>query len=136
MALLIAALRGSYPCNAAPGNRRLETKFVKTNKCFVAAALIVSVAGVAQASDRRVTVVNATANTMTRLYASPASGTPVDEDMLGDTVLKPGQSAQLVIGGGSSDTCSYNLKGTFDDDSVRTRKVDVCEVQTYRFTGN
>lgn len=133
---MIAALRGSYPCNAAPGNRRLETKFVKTNKCFVAAALIVSVAGVAQASDRRVTVVNATANTMTRLYASPASGTPVDEDMLGDTVLKPGQSAQLVIGGGSSDTCSYNLKGTFDDDSVRTRKVDVCEVQTYRFTGN
>ncbi len=133
---MIAALRGSYPCNAAPGNRRLETKFVKTNKCFVAAALIVSVAGVAQASDRRVTVVNATANTMTRLYASPASGTPVDEDMLGDTVLKPGQSAQLVIGGGSSDTCSYNLKATFDDDSVRTRKVDVCEVQTYRFTGN
>lgn len=133
---MIAALRGSYPCNAAPGNRRLETKFVKTNKCFVAAALIVSVAGVAQASDRRVTVVNATANTMTRLYAAPASGTPVDEDMLGDTVLKPGQSAQLVIGGGSSDTCSYNLKATFDDDSVRTRKVDVCEVQTYRFTGN
>jgi len=121
---------------AAPGNRRLETKFVKTNKFFVAAALIASVAGIAQASDRRVTVVNATAKKMTRLYASPAAGTPIDEDMLGDTILKPGQSAQLVIGGGSGDSCSYNLKATFDDDSVRTRKVDVCEVQTYRFTGN
>ena len=109
---------------------------MKTKKFFAAAALVASVAGVAQASDRRVTVVNATANAMTRLYASPASGTQVDEDMLGDTILKPGQSAQLVIGGGSGDTCSYNLKATFDDDSVRTRKVDLCEVRTYRFTGN
>jgi hypothetical protein len=106
---------------------------VKTAKFMVLATLIASTA--AQAADRRVTVVNATSNTMTRLYASPASGTPVDEDMLGDTILKPGQSAQLVIGGGG-ENCTYNLKATFDDDSTRTRKVDVCEVRTYRFTGN
>jgi len=114
----------------------LEIKLVKTNKFLVAAALIASISSAASAADRRLTVVNATANTMTRLYASPASGTPVDEDMLGDTILKPGQSAQLVIGGGSGDACSFNLKASFDDDSVRTRKVDVCEVRTYRFTGN
>jgi hypothetical protein len=85
-ALLNATSRGSYLCDAAPGNQRLETKFVKTKKFFAAAALVASVAGVAQASDRRVTVVNATANAMTRLYASPASGTQVDEDMLGDKI--------------------------------------------------
>ena len=88
----------------------------------------------ALAADRRVTVVNATANTMTRLYASPAEGQPVDEDMLGDTILKPGQSAQLVIGGGG-EACAYSLRATFDDDRTRTRRVDVCEVRTYRFTG-
>ncbi len=109
---------------------------MKTNKFIVATLLIASLSGAASAADRRLTVVNATTNTMTRLYASPATGTPVDEDMLGDTILKPGQSAQLVIGGGSGDACSYNLKASFDDESVRTRKVDVCEVRTYRFTGN
>jgi hypothetical protein len=99
---------------------------------LVALSLIVPV--VAQAADRRVTVVNATAHTMTRLYASPAEGQPVDEDMLGDTVLKPGQSAQLSVGDGS-DACVYNFKATFDDDKTRVRRVDVCEVRTYRFTG-
>lgn len=71
---------------------------------------------------------------MTRLYASPAHGTPVDEDMLGDTILKPGQSAQLVIGGGG-DACVYDLKASFDDDTSRKQKVNVCEVRTYRFAG-
>ena len=107
---------------------------MKTVKFFVLGALIASTSVAANAADRRLTVVNASAHTMTRLYASPAQGTPVDEDMLGDTILKPGQSAQLVIGGGS-DTCAYALKATFDDDKTRTRKIDVCEVRTYRFTG-
>lgn len=101
-------------------------------KVLLSASLVLPM--VATAADRRVTVVNATAHTMTRLYASPAAGQPVDEDMLGDTILKPGQSAQLSVGDGS-DACVYNFKATFDDDKTRTRKVDVCEVRTYRFTG-
>jgi len=105
---------------------------VKIVSALVALSLIVPVA--ATAADRRITVVNATANTMTRLYASPADGQPVDEDMLGDTILKPGQSAQLVIGGGG-DACAYTFRATFDDDRTRVRRVDVCEVRTYRFTG-
>ena len=105
---------------------------MKTFRFLVLGAMLA--ATTAHAADRRVTVVNATANTMTRLYASPAEGQPVDEDMLGDTILKPGQSAQLVIGGGG-DACAYSLRATFDDDRTRTRRVDVCEVRTYRFTG-
>ncbi len=105
---------------------------MKIVSALVALSLIVPVA--ATAADRRITVVNATANTMTRLYASPADGQPVDEDMLGDTILKPGQSAQLVIGGGG-DACAYTFRATFDDDRTRVRRVDVCEVRTYRFTG-
>jgi hypothetical protein len=105
---------------------------VKTLTALIAASLLLPVA--ATAADRRVTVVNATANTMTRLYASPAQGQPVDEDMLGDTVLKPGQSAQLSVGDGS-DACVYSFRATFDDDKTRVRRVDVCEVRTYRFTG-
>ncbi len=102
---------------------------------FVALGVFLASASVAaNAADRRLTVVNATSHTMTRLYASPAQGTPVDEDMLGDTILKPGQSAQLVIGGGG-DACVYDLKASFDDDKTRKQKVNVCEVRTYRFAG-
>ncbi|UVO55553.1 hypothetical protein [Sphingomonas sp. SUN039] len=106
---------------------------MKTVKFLVLGGLIAATSVAAQAADRRLTVVNATAHTMTRLYASPTTGTPVDEDMLGDTILKPGQSAQLVVGGG--DACDFNLKASFDDDKTRARKVNVCEVRTYRFTG-
>lgn len=106
---------------------------MKTVKFLVLGAMIASTSVAAQAADRRLTVVNATQNTMTRLYAAPATGAPIDEDMLGDTILKPGQSAQLVVGGG--DACDFNLKASFDDDKTRSRKVNVCEVRTYRFTG-
>ena len=106
---------------------------MNTVKFLVLGAMLATVPLVAQAADRRLTVVNATSHTMTRLYAAPASGAPIDEDMLGDTILKPGQSAQLVVGGG--DACDFNLKASFDDDKTRTRKVNVCEVRTYRFTG-
>ena len=121
-------------CAAARSNTGTEIKDVKIAKFLVLTTVLLSSATVVQAADRRLTVVNATGNTMTRLYASPTQGTTVDEDMLGDTILKPGQSAQLVIGGGG-DVCRYDLKATFDDDKTRVRKVDVCEVRTYRFTG-
>jgi len=107
---------------------------VKAVKFLVLGILVASTSVAANAADRRLTIVNATSHTMTRLYASPAHGTPVDEDMLGDTILKPGQSAQLVIGGGG-DACVYDLKASFDDDTSRKQKVNVCEVRTYRFAG-
>lgn len=107
---------------------------MKTVRFLVLGAMIAATSVAANAADRRLTVVNATSHTMTRLYAAPAQGTPVDEDMLGDTILKPGQSVQLVIGGGG-DACDYALKASFDDDRTRVQKVNVCEVRTYRFTG-
>lgn len=106
---------------------------MKTVKFLVLGAVFATTAVAVQAADRRLTVVNATSHTMTRLYVAPATGAPIDEDMLGDTILKPGQSAQLVVGGG--DACDFNLKASFDDDKTRARKVNVCEVRTYRFTG-
>ncbi len=96
-------------------------------------AVLVAVAGTAHAADRRITVVNATPNTLMRLFASPSVGRQIDEDMLGDTIVKPGQSVQLVIGGGG-DACLYTLKGSFDDGTTKVRdKVNVCELRTYRF---
>ena len=101
---------------------------------IVMGALFASTAVAAQAADHRVTVVNATASTMMRLFASPTTGRAIDEDMLGDTIVKPGQSVQLVIGGGG-DACLYTLKASFDDGTTKVRdNVNVCELRTYRFT--
>ena len=101
---------------------------------IVTAGLLASAAAAAQAADHRVTVVNATPSTMMRLFASPTTGRAIDEDMLGDTIVKPGQSVQLVIGGGG-DACLYTLKASFDDGTTKVReKVNVCEIRTYRFT--
>lgn len=108
---------------------------MKNVRVFVLGLALASGIGAAQAADRRVTIVNATPNTMTRLYASPSEGQPIDEDMLGDTIVKPGQSAQLSIGG-SGDVCTYDLKASFSDNKTLARKVNVCEVRTYRFTPN
>ncbi len=108
---------------------------MKKVRFLVLGLALASGIGGAQAADRRVTIVNATPNTMTRLYASPTEGQPVDEDMLADSILKPGQSAQLSIGG-SGDVCTYDLKASFSDNKTLARKVNVCEVRTYRFTPN
>ena len=107
---------------------------MKTVTKAMIAALTLSMGAPGLAAPHRVTVVNSTAHTMLRLFASPSTGRAVDEDVLGDTVLKPGQSAQLAISGGG-DACTYDLKGSFDDGTTKVRaKVDVCAVQTYRFT--
>lgn len=108
---------------------------MNTVRTLVMATLAFALATPAMAAPHRVTVINATGGTMLRLFASPSEGRPVDEDVLGDTVLKPGQSASLQIGNGG-EACQYDLKATFDSGGTKTRsKVDICTVQTYRFTG-
>ena len=100
------------------------------------AMFAVAAAAAAHAADRRITLVNATSNTLMRLYASPTSGRQIDEDLLGDAIVKPGQSVDLAISGGG-DACLYKLKGSFDDGTTKIRdKVNVCELRTYRFTAN
>ena len=107
---------------------------MKTLTAILIAALGSGAAGSADAATRRVTIVNATPNTMMRLYASPSDAPAQDEDLLGDAVLKPGQSAAVAIGGGG-DACVFDLKGSFDTGATKIRaKIDVCAAPTYRFT--
>ena len=106
---------------------------MKTVSALILSALALA-AVPASAAERRVTVVNATGHTMLRLFALPSGATGAAEDLLGDTVLKPNQSALLTIAGGG-EACAFDLKGSFDDGATHTRaKVDVCATRTYRFT--
>ena len=67
------------------------------------AALAVTVAttSTAAAADRRVTVINETNHTMTRLYASNSADPNFHNDLLGDYVMRPGGSVTLDFDDGT-----------------------------------
>ncbi|MBS0211692.1 MAG: hypothetical protein JSR26_00745 [Proteobacteria bacterium] len=104
-----------------------------------AAALLALVCGVvssspAHAADRHVKVVNGTHYTIVRFFASSADSESWEEDILGDNVLKPGQSARINIDDGSG-ACIFDFKAVFSDgDSLVRRGVNVCEISTYTYT--
>ena len=106
-------------------------KFILSLSVAAAATLGALAATPVLAQGRAVTLVNSTAHTMVRFYAS-AGRDGGGSDMLGDRVLKPGQSARITIDNGDG-TCAFDLRAEFDNGSKQTRAVDICSVATYRF---
>ncbi len=90
----------------------------------------------ALAADHRVTIVNETNNTMIRFYASNSGRTSWEEDILGNRVLKPGQSVRVNIDDGTG-ACVFDFRADFDDGDKLTRNsINVCEISTYRYTAD
>jgi hypothetical protein len=91
-------------------------------------------AGSAQAEDRHVRIINETEHTMVRFYASNTGSTSWEEDILGDSVVKPGGDVLVNIDDGTGH-CLYDFKAVFDDgDSLIRQRVNVCEISSYRYT--
>ena len=98
-------------------------------------AVGVLVGGIAHADDqdRHVKIVNDTDFTITHFYASNVAVTDWQEDILGQAVLKPGDTVNINIDDGSGH-CKYDFKAVFDDGtSTIKNNVDVCHVGTFRF---
>ena len=90
--------------------------------------------GMASAEDRRVRIINETNHIIVRFYASNVNATSWEEDILGDSVLKPGQSVVVNIDDGSG-YCQYDFKAVFDDgDALERKQIDVCKISSYRYT--
>jgi NADPH-dependent 2,4-dienoyl-CoA reductase/sulfur reductase-like enzyme len=88
----------------------------------------------AAAEDRRVRIINETNHTIVRFYGSNAGTTSWEEDILGDDVLRPGQSVVINFDDGTG-YCKFDFKAEFDDgDEVIKNGVDVCEISSFRFT--
>ncbi len=88
----------------------------------------------ASAEDRHVRIINETSHTMTRFYASNVEKGSWEEDILGDRVLKPGQSVNVNIDDGSGH-CLFDFRADFTDGDTLTRnRINVCETSTYRYT--
>lgn len=104
---------------------------------FALAVMVAATAftpGMASAEDRRVRIINETRHIIVRFYASNVNATSWEEDILGQSVLKPGASVTINIDDGSG-YCLFDFKAVFDDgDSLVRQRVDVCKISSYRYT--
>ncbi len=88
----------------------------------------------ALAAKRQVEIVNATPHAMVRLYVLAADRDDGEDDVLGDRILKPGQSVRIDMNDGS-DVCLFDVRADLDDGKTLTRrKINACEMTTYRLT--
>ncbi len=83
--------------------------------------------------NRRVRMVNATSYTIERMYGSNVGARSWQEDVLGESVLRPGNSVVVNWDDGSC-YCEFDFRAVFTDgDKAEKRGVDVCRQTTFRF---
>lgn len=88
----------------------------------------------ATAADRVVEVFNETGQTMTEFYASVTSTNSWEEDILGDETLEDGDSVDVNVDDGSG-KCIYDFRAVFESGAEAVkRRVNVCQISTFRFT--
>lgn len=99
---------------------------------FAASSLLT--ASGASAEDRRVRIINETEHTIVRFYASNVGANSWEEDILGQDVLRPGESVTINVDDGTG-YCKYDFKAVFNDGDYLIRQgIDVCKVSSYRYT--
>ena len=102
---------------------------------LLATLLVTSLAfvGEAAAQDRRVRIINETSVDMLYFYASRASTTSWEEDILGEDILSSGSSVVIDIDDGTG-ACLFDFKAVFaDGDELTDNDINVCEIGSYRY---
>src|SRR5262249_15683865 len=86
--------------------------------------------------DRRITVTNNTDRTIVGLYAVNVGRKSWASDILDHHIVEPGQAVTLNLDDGTG-YCRFNFKTVFEHGTSLVRHgVNVCEVATYRLTGD
>ena len=81
--------------------------------------------------NRRVTVDNVASQSIYYLYASPATSTTWEEDLLGSGTIPAGSTKVANIDNGTNE-CYYDLKVVMADGKEHIqRRVNVCAVSTW-----
>lgn len=120
---------------------RMERNMLATNKIksfmlMLIAGIFVTVASIqtADAQDRRVRVINETSFDMIEFYGSNVGTDSWEEDILGRDVLRAGKSVMVNFDDGSG-YCMFDFMGVFSDgEEVIKRRVNVCQIGSFRFT--
>lgn len=103
---------------------------------LLVSALIAALSAVAQPAmaqeDRKVEIVNKTGVTMQRFYGSNKKSDSWEEDILGDDVLRSGESVVIDFDDGTG-YCVFDFRAIFEDgDELVDEGINVCE--TGKFT--
>ncbi|MEY4698161.1 MAG: hypothetical protein RIT14_2589 [Pseudomonadota bacterium] len=94
---------------------------------------LVSLAQVAAAQDRRVTIINDTNYTIVEFYGSNTGESSWEEDILGQDVLPPGEDVVINFDDGS-EYCMFDFRAVFEDgEELVEEGVDVCEISSFRY---
>ncbi|HTU10546.1 MAG TPA: hypothetical protein VMG08_06560 [Allosphingosinicella sp.] len=145
-ALLLASALTLAACNrdAAPAaNNNAAAKPAETNTPAPAPAPAANDAAEAEGGGeagaptatvgtarQNFSVVNATGHIVVTLNVSPTSENEWGDDILGSSVMQPGQTAQVVFDR-AEEQCNYDIRATYDDgDTSDVRNVNLCQVGT------
>src|SRR5687767_9983042 len=107
----------------------------RTFAMLAATAVAISVPSASWAANdgknRRVTVENVASQSIYYLYASPATSTTWEEDLLGSGTIPAGDSKVANIDNGTNE-CIYDLKVVMADGKEHIqRRINVCAVSTW-----
>ncbi|WP_064695798.1 hypothetical protein [Rhizobium aegyptiacum] len=99
----------------------------------LAVAIIASSATASRAEDLKFQLTNGTNSVLTRFYSSPAGVDSWEEDVFGEDVLNPGESANITIADGRT-VCKYDMRFEFDENSnldTTEDTQDLCALGSY-----
>jgi hypothetical protein len=112
---------------------------ILTRTAFAAALTILAASSMTLSSaqadgfSRYMDIVNRSGNTLTRLYASNASGGGWGQNRLGGRAVQAGQSVRVNFDDGSGQ-CNFNIRVEFaNGTSTENYQVDVCSLGSYNF---
>ena len=89
--------------------------------------------GCSDGKNRRVRMINATSYTIQRLYGSNVNVRDWQEDVLGDSVLRPGNSVVVNWDDGSC-LCEFDVKAVYSDGDTSIKSgIDVCRLTSFSF---
>lgn len=100
-----------------------------------ALSAVVAMAGAlpAAALDRNVRIVNDTGFAIMEFYGSNQGTDSWEEDILGNDILRSGESVLIDFDDGSG-YCKFDFKAVFDDGDVLTANgINVCKIGTYTY---
>lgn len=113
------------------GNAYMKSKVL--GSIALAVSVVSASAMPSRAEDLKFQLTNGTNSVLTRFYSSPAGIDNWEEDVFGENVLNPGETANITIADGRT-VCKYDMRFEFDEDSdLETTEdtQDLCALGSY-----
>ncbi len=106
-------------------------RFLSISLLFVTLAAVSLAPDAASAQDRRVRIINAGNVTVNSFYASNTNRQSWEEDILGNSVLAPGQSVMVNINDGSG-ACIFDFRAVLANGrKVESYGMNVCQISSW-----